>query len=161
MDLNEPQPPPDPEWTIDAWDMVIDYTQARIDQYVVRPQPTLEALREDMRQRRRLGLVRYGVPVHPANGRDSLRDIYEELLDATVYAMNLQLQHQDDPPGTLDAPSLKVHYMQLWQDSWRLALRTRWLISERERRLAQAPQGAALSAPAAPRPPAGGDPASG
>lgn len=39
----------------------------------------------DMEARRHLGIERYGVPVRPHNGRDALRDAYEEALDLAVY----------------------------------------------------------------------------
>lgn len=40
---------------------------------------------EDIRKRRELGITRYGTPLQPFNGRDVLRDLYEELLDAACY----------------------------------------------------------------------------
>lgn len=39
----------------------------------------------DMRARDRLGRRRYGFPLRPNNGRDALRDAYEEALDLCVY----------------------------------------------------------------------------
>lgn len=39
----------------------------------------------DMYQREQLGIQRYGVPLQPLNGRDSLQDAYEEALDLVVY----------------------------------------------------------------------------
>lgn len=39
----------------------------------------------DMEQRKQIGLERYGTLLHPDNGRDMLRDAYEEALDLTVY----------------------------------------------------------------------------
>lgn len=38
-----------------------------------------------LEQRTRLGVVRYGQPLHTYNGRDSLRDLREEVLDAWQY----------------------------------------------------------------------------
>lgn len=43
----------------------------------------------DMQARDRVGRSRYGAPLQPHNGRDTLRDWYEELLDACVYARTL------------------------------------------------------------------------
>lgn len=40
---------------------------------------------EDMRARDAEGLKRYGTRLQALNGRDGLRDLYEELLDAVVY----------------------------------------------------------------------------
>lgn len=39
----------------------------------------------DMAMRDQLGQKRYGVSLQPHNGRDSLRDAYEEALDLAVY----------------------------------------------------------------------------
>ncbi len=39
----------------------------------------------DMEERRQHGIEKYGVPVQPHNGRDPLVDLFQELLDATVY----------------------------------------------------------------------------
>lgn len=40
---------------------------------------------KDMIDRDQLGRKRYGVPLQPFNGRDALRDAYEEALDLVVY----------------------------------------------------------------------------
>lgn len=39
----------------------------------------------DMAERDKLGRERYGTPLQPHNGRDTLRDAYEEALDLAVY----------------------------------------------------------------------------
>ena len=39
----------------------------------------------DMDQRNQFGIKKYGTPLQPFNGRDSLRDAYEEALDLCVY----------------------------------------------------------------------------
>ena len=43
----------------------------------------------DMQRRDAFGAAKYKVRLQPNNGRDTLRDLYEELLDATVYARTL------------------------------------------------------------------------
>lgn len=43
------------------------------------------AVIKDMETRDQLGRQRYGVPLQPNNGRDALRDAYEEALDLAVY----------------------------------------------------------------------------
>ncbi len=40
---------------------------------------------DDIKARVHLGIHRYGVPLTPHNGRDALRDLYEELIDAVMY----------------------------------------------------------------------------
>jgi len=39
----------------------------------------------DMARRDNVGRKRYGTPLQPHNGRDNLRDAYEEALDLAVY----------------------------------------------------------------------------
>jgi len=39
----------------------------------------------DMAGRDKVGRERYGTPLQPHNGRDTLRDAYEEALDLAVY----------------------------------------------------------------------------
>ena len=43
-----------------------------------------------MQARKQLGLERYDSLLQAHNGRDSLLDLYEELLDAAVYARQVQ-----------------------------------------------------------------------
>lgn len=61
--LEDEQPAPKPNSNKDCW---------------------LEVL-EDMKSRRELGIARYGTALQPNNGRNSLRDAYEEALDLCVY----------------------------------------------------------------------------
>lgn len=44
---------------------------------------------KDMKKRAETGKSRYGVYLQPDNGRDSLRDAYEEAMDLTVYLRQL------------------------------------------------------------------------
>jgi hypothetical protein len=63
-DLNEPQTLPVYNPTLPSvWDLVID----------------------DMRERDLLGRAKYGTPLQPHNGRQSLIDAYQEALDQVVY----------------------------------------------------------------------------
>jgi len=39
----------------------------------------------DIRERRELGIKRYGTALQPHNGRDALRDAYEEAIDLAMY----------------------------------------------------------------------------
>lgn len=39
----------------------------------------------DMAERKRLGIERYGTPLQAHNGRDALRDAYEEAMDLVMY----------------------------------------------------------------------------
>lgn len=46
----------------------------------------------DMNNRRELGISRYGTPLQPHNGRNSLQDAYEEALDLVVYLKQVILE---------------------------------------------------------------------
>jgi hypothetical protein len=39
----------------------------------------------DMQERMKFGIEKYGKPVTPNNGRNALKDAYEEVLDLAVY----------------------------------------------------------------------------
>ena len=86
--------PPDVEWVLTeagrAYLAEHDATHAATAE---QPPPAPNAgpaiwplVRQDMQARDDLGRKRYGTPLQPWNGRDALRDLYEELLDAAVYA---------------------------------------------------------------------------
>jgi hypothetical protein len=47
---------------------------------------------EDVKQRTLVGIERYGTPLQPWNGRDALRDAYEEVLDLLNYLEQLRLE---------------------------------------------------------------------
>lgn len=49
-------------------------------------------LRDDMRARHELGLRRYGTALQVVNGRNPVRDAYEEVLDLVVYAQQARLR---------------------------------------------------------------------
>jgi hypothetical protein len=50
--------------------------------------PSWELVIADMKARDNLGRARYGVPLQPHNGRNSLVDAYQEVLDLAVYLRN-------------------------------------------------------------------------
>jgi hypothetical protein len=50
---------------------------------------------EDMRQRDALGLSRYGTRLQPHNGRDGLRDAFEEALDMVAY-LRQEIEERED-----------------------------------------------------------------
>ncbi len=70
----------------DLWLAVCAYAErARLDQRLI----------QVMRQRRQLGIERYGTPLQPLNGRDAARDLREELLDAVAYAAQVAIEARD------------------------------------------------------------------
>lgn len=66
--------------------------------------PSIQALvREDLAAREQVGISRYGTSLQAHNGRDSLRDGYEEAMDLTVYIR--QIIAERDNPTTWSMPA--------------------------------------------------------
>jgi len=51
--------------------------------------PTWELVIDDFKKRDSFGRRKYGTPLTPSNGRDSLEDAYDEALDLVAYLRNL------------------------------------------------------------------------
>ncbi len=96
------QPAPVPNGSAPVWEMVIADIAPDMDAKLK------EALVADMRARDALGRQRYGTPLQSNNGRDALRDAYEEALDCTVY---LKAAIEGDSPREM-AEDLRVAYKQ-------------------------------------------------
>lgn len=48
--------------------------------------PSIQGMvRDDLAERERVGIERYGTPLQAGNGRDAMRDAYEEALDLATY----------------------------------------------------------------------------
>lgn len=54
---------------------------------------------EDIQRRREVGIRRYGTPLQAHNGRNALRDLYEELLDGAMYARQRLEEESAAPPA--------------------------------------------------------------
>lgn len=52
---------------------------------------------DDITARRQVGIERYGTALQAHNGRDMLRDLYEELIDAAIYIRGV-IEERDHPP---------------------------------------------------------------
>jgi hypothetical protein len=51
----------------------------------------------DIRRRREVGIERYGTALQPHNGRDALRDAYEEALDLACYLRQAMAERDGEP----------------------------------------------------------------
>lgn len=58
--------------------------------------PVWEQVIEDMKARDHVGRERYAAPLQAFNGRDALRDLYEELLDAAVYIKQAMIERDEE-----------------------------------------------------------------
>lgn len=83
------QPLPLPSRGPSMHDLVAEY----LDNFYVGR--AAKSVAEDLRARKQVGLERYGQPLQAHNGRDVDRDLYEELLDAVVYARQKQAECED------------------------------------------------------------------
>lgn len=54
-----------------------------------------DLLAEDVAERERVGIQRYGTPLQPHNGRDMIRDAYDEALDLVIYLRGALLELED------------------------------------------------------------------
>lgn len=50
----------------------------------------------DINERRKIGVQRYGSELRPFNGRDALRDAYEEVLDLAMYLKQMMIEQGSD-----------------------------------------------------------------
>lgn len=68
----------------------------------------------DMAKREKVGIARYGTPLQVGNGRDMLRDAYEEALDLAVYLRGLIEERR---LGTVIAPERAAWQRARWEGS--------------------------------------------
>lgn len=71
----------------------------------------------DVEQRRAVGIERYGQGLKPHDGRDNLRDLYEELLDAAIYCRK-QI-YERDASKSAQAPTREQLQSIEWAAEWR------------------------------------------
>lgn len=77
------QPPPIKTDKRPIWPVVIQYVENNYAD--ADGMSTVTNVISDMRTRHQVGIERYGVPLTAGNGRDSMVDAYQELLDFVVY----------------------------------------------------------------------------
>ena len=58
--------------------------------------PAYARVRADLEARELVGIERYGTPLQPFNGRDALRDAYEEALDLACYLKQAIVEGRHD-----------------------------------------------------------------
>ena len=63
--------------------------------------PVWEVVIEDMKKRDQVGRQRYGTPLQPFNGRDALKDSYEEVLDLAVYLRQAIIERDEKLAETI------------------------------------------------------------
>jgi hypothetical protein len=73
-----------------------------------------ELVIRDVQERMRVGMERYGTLLRPFNGRDALRDLYEELLDGAMYARQALEEQKDVLPAAAEFGRLAEYLMEHW-----------------------------------------------
>ncbi len=75
----------------DVWPIVIEQFSAKLVDAVADTK-VLGQIVEDMKERHALGISRYGTPLQTRNGRDSVMDAYQEVLDLRAYLEQTRLE---------------------------------------------------------------------
>jgi hypothetical protein len=85
--VDQPRPAARPDLA-PVWERVVADVRKRYPRAnpFLQSEEIIELVVSDMRERDRVGRERYGMPLTAHNGRDQLVDLYQELLDAAVYA---------------------------------------------------------------------------
>jgi len=63
-------------------------------------EPVQDQVIRYIRRRKEVGIKRYGTPLQPFNGRDALRDAFEEAVDLTQYLAQLIIERDGQLPGS-------------------------------------------------------------
>jgi hypothetical protein len=94
--MPEPNYPSDPEFSPEP---SVPTKQRPGDQRLPNPDNSRiavhEAMAGDIMDRLRIGIERYGAPLRPMNGRDTIQDAYEEVLDLGVYLRTLEEERRE------------------------------------------------------------------
>jgi hypothetical protein len=86
------QPKPiDVEGAISSHDLVI---QDLLEAAPMNPECVM--LADDFKKRKEYGLRKYGVVLHPDNGRDHVKDAFDEVVDLLVYLRTLMVADDEE-----------------------------------------------------------------
>lgn len=92
---NTPEPPPVANDQEALWPKVQDDFRRALRHF---PAHQTERVLADMRERDAQGRAKYSVALQPHNGRDAVVDLYQELLDASVYAKQILEERSSNEP---------------------------------------------------------------
>lgn len=82
------------DWLLDYFDM----------EHVSMNPRTKHTIIKEIAERRDHSIATYGQALHPHNGRDALRDAFEEALDLVMYLGQLDLEWNSAPTDGIFAP---------------------------------------------------------
>lgn len=69
----------------------------------------------DIMARMEVGIKRYGTGLQPFNGRDALRDAYEEVLDLACYLRQLLIEDEMLPVPPAPPPRQRADELKDWE----------------------------------------------
>jgi len=111
-----------------SWDLVLaDLSTAKIHHPV--QENTHKLLIADMKSRDEFGFKKYGTRLQPFNGRNQLKDAFEEFLDGTVYLRSALFENiKNALIVTPESENVKSGIVQLYMTALDLDLKLRYLM---------------------------------
>lgn len=102
--LNDPEPAPVKNEYAEVWPRMVNRVERTLNFTPDgRTHLILRLMRQDMLERHERGVAKYGVGLQPFNGRDALKDAYQEALDCMAYVMQAHIES----PGEATSIALK------------------------------------------------------
>lgn len=94
--LNDPEPPPVKNEHPELWPMLIAELSEMEKIAGTIGGIVINAVIEDAKERHSQGVKKYGVALQPFNGRDALKDAYQEALDMLAYTRQVSFEADTD-----------------------------------------------------------------
>lgn len=100
--LNDPEPAPVKNEYPEVWPLIIRELAEREKSEGMIGGIIINAVIIDAKERHEQGVAKYGVGLQPFNGRDALKDAYQESLDMLAYTRQLFWENTcNDDPGAI------------------------------------------------------------
>lgn len=87
---------------------------------------------EDIKRRDEFGLQKYGTRLQPFNGRNPIKDTYEELLDAIVYTRAAIFEEEQNKIVTQDRQMTLAALVSVYRTTIESALKIKYCLSLQE-----------------------------
>jgi hypothetical protein len=127
-ELWKKEPPPIVNNKPAIWDLVLsDLSRQKFPPGSIQEKTQLK-LMDDIKLRDRTGYHKYGTRLQPFNGRDALKDAYEEHLDSLVYMRQALFEAMDTVIVTKDSEAYKLVLMQHYKSVLENTLRLKFII---------------------------------
>lgn len=109
--LNDPEPAPVKNDLPEIWPMLIHELTLRERSEGMIGGIIINAVITDAQERHEQGVAKYGVGLQPFNGRDALKDAYQESLDMLAYTRQLFWENtcNDDPCAIVELMDVAIN----------------------------------------------------